>query len=363
MVGAALLLLLDATAAALGGGRPGAAESFRAVARRPLTAHRFEEQNRMVARHAFMLVLACALAVGCGGHEPTGQRDRPATVPRPTPVVVGEGRLVPIGGGRSLYLKCVGSGTPTIILEAGFGGSSDNWREVHAPLGRTTRTCAYDRAGLGNSLPIPGTHDAGDEISDLRRLLDHARIAPPYVLVGHSYGGLLVRLFANAYPDATAGLVLVESMGQNQDRRLLSIWRAQPARVRRVLPKPGASRVEDGVDIIAGEALDGQVRTLGDTPLAVITRGRPDDSDPLPASVRPPVDRLWTRMQDELAALSSDHVHVTALRSGHFVQRTLNGQPDVVIAAVRAVVRAARTGTQLPPCRRVFHGSGVRCHA
>jgi hypothetical protein len=157
-------------------------------------------------------------------------------------------------------------------------------------------------------------------------------------------------------------VVLVESMGRNQDRRLLPIWRAQQARVRRLLPKPGASPVEDGVDIVAGEALDVKnVRTLGDTPLAVITRGRADDSEPLPASVRVPADRLWTTMQDELAALSSDHVHVIALRSGHFVQRTLNGQPDVVIAAVRAVVHAARAGTQLPACQRIFHGAGVRC--
>jgi hypothetical protein len=67
-------------------------------------------------------------------------------------------------------------------------------------------------------------------------------------------------------------------------------------------------------------------------------------------------------MQNDLAALSTNHLHITALRGGHFVQRTLNGQPDVVIAAVRAVVRSARTGTPLPPCRGVFHGRGVRCH-
>jgi hypothetical protein len=71
-------------------------------------------------------------------------------------------------------------------LEAGFGGNNTSWGAVQPPLGRTTRTCAYDRAGLGSSLAIPGVHDAGDEIDDLHRLLAHARIPPPYVLVGHS---------------------------------------------------------------------------------------------------------------------------------------------------------------------------------
>ncbi|MGZ4279445.1 MAG: alpha/beta fold hydrolase [Solirubrobacteraceae bacterium] len=315
-----------------------------------------------MGRQLLALVLVCAVTAGCGGHGRTGSQS--ATAPRTAPVIVGPGRLVAIGGGRSLFLNCVGSGGPTVVLEAGYGGNSLNWSAVQPRLGETTRTCAYDRAGLGNSLPIPGVHDAGDEIADLQALLEHAHIPPPYVLVGHSYGGLLVRLFAKAHPAETAGVVLVEAMGRNQDRRLLPIWRAQPARVRRALPEPGVPAVEDGVDLPAGEALAARIRTLGDTPLAVITRGRPDDDGPpLPPSVRRPVDRLWTTMQDELAALSSDHVHVVALRAGHFVQRDLNGQPDVVIRAVDAVVRAARAHQRLPACRPLFRGLAVRCRA
>src|SRR6185295_6049474 len=94
----------------------------------------------------------------------------------PTPtVIVNGGDLVDIGGGRSLYLRCVGAGTPTVHLEAGFGGTTNNWSAVQQQLGRTMRTCAYDRAGLGNSLPIPGVHDAGDEVDDLARLLERAQ--------------------------------------------------------------------------------------------------------------------------------------------------------------------------------------------
>jgi pimeloyl-ACP methyl ester carboxylesterase len=303
------------------------------------------------------LVLVTIAVIGCGGQGP-----EPASAPA-NPVIVGPGRLVAIGGGRSLYLHCMGSGSPTVVLEAGFGGNSGNWSAVQRTLGRTTRTCAYDRAGLGNSLAMPGVHDAGDEIADLQRLLDHAHLAPPYVLVGHSYGGLLVRLFAHAHPREAAGVVLVDAMGHDQDRRLLAIWRAQPARVRRHVPKPTAHAVEAGVDVMAGERLEASVTSLGDVPLAVVTRGRDDGSGgPLPpASIRRPADRLWMRMQDELAAMSGDHLHVVALRSGHFVQGPVDGQPSVVLRAVRAVVGAARTGARLPACARVFAGRGVRC--
>jgi len=325
-------------------------------------AFRVESGVKAVAARAVVLMLLSVLTAGCAGHQTTGQHSPSATARDRNPVILGPGRLVAIGGGRSLYLHCEGTGRPTVILEAGFGGSSNNWSEVQGPLGRVTRTCAYDRAGLGNSLSIPGVQDATAEIADLGRLLDHAGIAVPYVLVGHSYGGLLMRLFAHAHPDQTAGIVLVDAMGRNQDRRLETLWRAQPAKVRQHTPDPAANTLDRGVDLYAGEALDAKIRTLRDTPLAVITRGRPDDSGPaLPPSVRGPADRLWRTMQNELAALSSDHLHAIALRSGHFVQSSANGQPDVVIAAVLAVVHAARTHTHLPTCPRLFHTASVEC--
>src|SRR4051812_39459565 len=120
------------------------------------------------------LLLLPALAAGCGGHGHAA-----GSTTRKAPVLLNAGRLVDIGGGRSLYLHCVGSGSPTVVLEAGFGGSSDVWSGVQPQLGRATRTCAYDRAGLGNSLPMHGVHDAGDEIRDLRALLQPARARRP----------------------------------------------------------------------------------------------------------------------------------------------------------------------------------------
>jgi pimeloyl-ACP methyl ester carboxylesterase len=252
----------------------------------------------------------------------------------------------------------VGSGNPTVVLEAGFGGNTLNWRDVQRELGRTTRACAYDRAGLGQSPPMPWVHDAQDEIDDLQRLLVAAHLEPPYVLVGHSYGGILARLFASQHPDEAAGVVLVDARGRDATRRQVALL--PKSQVPPVLATP----VQDGVDVAASEALASRVRSLGATPLAVITAGRHDEDwgRLLSPGFARAFDRLWATMQDELTALSSNHLHVLALRSDHFVQR-VDGQPDVVIRAVQAVVRAARDHTRLPPCRQLFSGADVSCRS
>jgi pimeloyl-ACP methyl ester carboxylesterase len=312
-----------------------------------------------VARRILIVVVVAALVAGCGGHQPTHASVKAANAPRAAAVGVAGGHLVDLGGGRLLHLNCAGSGSPTVVLEAGFPGDSTVWGDVQPQLAETTRACAYDRAGLGNSPAIPGVPDAGDGIADLQRLLHVAHLQPPYVLVGHSYGGMLVRLFAREHRRETAGVVLVDARGRDATRRQLAIWpeREAPA-IRRAVFRP----VQRGVDLATSEALVRRVRNLGDTPLAVITAARHREW----ARVGTPqlaqaLDRLWSTMQDELAALSTDHVHVVAVRSDHFVQRRADGQPDVVIRAVGAVVRAARTHARLPRCQRLFGASRVRC--
>ena len=283
----------------------------------------------------------------------------PASAPVATAVSDDAGKLVDVGGGRTLYLKCVGSGHPTVVLEAGFPGTSDVWRDVQPQLGHTTRTCAYDRAGLGNSPPMPGVHDAGDEINDLHRLLRAAHLPGPYVLVGHSYGGMLARLFAHRHPAETAGVVLIDARGIQATHRQLAIWpKTEAPGIRRQAFTP----VQQGVNLAASETLLSRVRSLGHTPLAVVTAGRHDHDwgSVVPRHLARALDRLWTTMQDELAALSTNEIHVVALRSDHFVQR-LDGRPDVVIHAVEAVVRAARNHSRLSPCDRLFSEPGVRC--
>jgi pimeloyl-ACP methyl ester carboxylesterase len=307
-----------------------------------------------------VLALLASAAVGCGGQEPNGQRGPTAQTPRSAPVTEDPGRLVEIGGGRSLYLQCVGSGSPAVVLEAGFGADTFAWRDVQPEVGRSTRICAYDRAGVGNSVAPPGVREARDEIADLRRLLGRARIDPPYVLVGHSYGGVLARVFARLHPAETAGLVLIDTTGRDGRARQLAIWpESQAPGIRRGL----ATAVIGGVDLGAGEALASRIRTLGDMPLAVITAGRQDNFPRTPARLGRALKRLWDTMQDELAGLSDNSVHVVALASNHDVPSSHSGQPSVVIRAVQAVVGAARDHTRLPPCRRQSSGSDVRCRS
>jgi pimeloyl-ACP methyl ester carboxylesterase len=129
------------------------------------------------------------------------------------------GRLVDVGGYR-LHLYCLGQGRPTVILDALFPGTVSNWAWVQPDIARTTRVCAYDRAGLGWSDPGPIPRDARQHAHELHTLLSRAQIPGPYVLVGHSLGGLSARMFANEYPDEVAGMVLIEASNPDAWKRL-----------------------------------------------------------------------------------------------------------------------------------------------
>jgi pimeloyl-ACP methyl ester carboxylesterase len=121
------------------------------------------------------------------------------------------GQLVDVGG-HKLHLHEVGSGSPTVVLESGISASSLNWRAVQAQVSKFTRVCSYDRAGLGWSDLCDQACTPASLAKQLHTLLHNAKIQPPYVLVGHSFGGLIVQAFAHQYADETAGLVLVDPL-------------------------------------------------------------------------------------------------------------------------------------------------------
>jgi pimeloyl-ACP methyl ester carboxylesterase len=137
--------------------------------------------------------------------------DAPPIKPWPAP-----GRLVSVGGHR-LHLHCKGQGGPTLVLEAGMAGWSQDWAFVHDGLAQAGQVCVYDRAGYGWS-DAPATPRNGmDAVDDLRRALDAAGITPPYLLAGHSFGGLLAAMYARAHPKEVAGLALIDAVGRDYE--------------------------------------------------------------------------------------------------------------------------------------------------
>jgi len=129
------------------------------------------------------------------------------------------GEILSIGG-RSVHLYCTGSGSPTLLLEAGLGDDFLSWRRVQPALSRTTRVCSYDRAGYGWSTAIPGTRDTDHFVAELHDLLAAAHIDGPIVLMGHSMGGLIVRKYASLYPQGIVGMVFVDTSTPTQVERL-----------------------------------------------------------------------------------------------------------------------------------------------
>jgi pimeloyl-ACP methyl ester carboxylesterase len=157
---------------------------------------------------AGLLALAIIGAVYQGVATEIDQRAYPAP-----------GEMVDIGGHR-LHINCVGQGSPTVILESGLGTMSADWANVQPEVAETTRVCAYDRAGTGWSEPGPEARDPRQIAGELHTLLGNAGIDGPYVLVGHSFGGLYVRMYAARFPKEVKGMVLVDASHPDMWTRL-----------------------------------------------------------------------------------------------------------------------------------------------
>ena len=151
----------------------------------------------------YPVLAVTALAAVGGGYATVGAAADARAHPRP-------GQLIDVGG-HSLHLSCTGSGSPTVVLQPGGGEMSSNMGWIAPAVARGTRVCVYDRAGRGWSEPADVPQDAAQIATDLRTLLQRAHVPGPYVLAGHSFGGLYVLTYAARYPDDVAGMVLVDS--------------------------------------------------------------------------------------------------------------------------------------------------------
>jgi pimeloyl-ACP methyl ester carboxylesterase len=270
------------------------------------------------------LVLAVALGVEACSAAPT---IRTGTDP---PGSSGQGRLVDLGG-RHLYLECQGTAAPTIVFVAGLGDRGETaWGAVWGRVARSTRACVYDRAGLGRSDPNPKSATYQGAADDLHALLRRGRIPGPYVLVGHSLGGLLARLYAHQYPADVAGVVLVDATPV-----------AWFPTVQRLLPPALLSPLThnpEGFDLRQGltslTPLD-RPGVLDRRPLAVIWA--PNQPPPgLPPSTTQELARSWEAEQARLARLSSASRLQRVPGSGHYLQRD---RPDLVVAGIDDVLR------------------------
>lgn len=295
-------------------------------------------------------------------------------------------KLVRLPDGRRLNFRCSGAGSPTILLEGGYGATSLAWFSVRRHLDATYRVCSYDRAGSGFSDPGPLPRDGASIALDLDQGLRAARIKGPFILVGHSAGALYMRLFYNRRPGDVVGMVLVDPSVEHQDRRFAAMFglgagsitpirdRAalcQAAAERRELPStdpqlercvpklrpnqaPGAYAAQkakslrastweaqvselDNLFTATSDQVEAGQQSYGDLPLVVLTAARTYEN--APEQARQPLQDLWWGLHRELARRSSAGVSRKE-DSGHMM---ITEKPELVASAVSEVAQQVKS--------------------
>ena len=318
-----------------------------------------------IGRWLLYLVLAVlAIASVGGGYQTVRESLEAKAYPPP-------GQLIDVGGHR-LHLYCSGSGSPTVVLEPGQGGSSSDFGWITPAVSRETRVCVYDRAGRGWSDAANGPQDAAHIAVDLHTLLERAHVPGPYLLAGHSFGGWYVRSFAAQFPDQVAGMVLLDSTAatpgpaQPTDTKWDSLLRRvavlfpavahlgaarllnpisygtlpprsrDEARANSATAKHVASWLEETLQGSASSRQASSLTDLDGKPLIVLTADTGHDAKEQSA-------------QDYMATLSTNSVHRVAHDTTH--QSLLDDEADSAAAskAIHDVIVAVRTARPLPP--------------
>jgi len=292
-------------------------------------------------------------AVGLGVSAPAGLINLMEITLAP-PTIVPNGRYsgwFDIGG-RRLFLRCTGQGSPTVVFENGL---THDWYDIQNAVSPTTRACSYDpalqNAPFTRSDPAPTPRHARVIVRDLDRLLGAAEVPGPYVLVGHSNGGLFSLLYASEHPDQVAGMVLVDPVHPDYHARDLAMlrdkidpatWAALAESACVVLP---AVLDTQRLDICRSEAQTRRAlrhHPIRPMPLSMISHGRPADGQYPPGWPVAAEEALWRQLQNEIAALVPGAHHVVAELSDHDIQHE---QPQIVLAEIDRVVRAVRSGS------------------
>jgi pimeloyl-ACP methyl ester carboxylesterase len=312
----------------------------------------------------YLVIGGLALASIGGGYETVREAMDSRTYPAP-------GRLIDVGGHR-LHLNCTGSGSPTVVLEPGAGNMSSSLGWITPAVARATRVCVYDRAGRGWSEPADAAQEGLQIATDLHTLLQRGQVPGPYVLAGHSFGGLYVLTFAARYPDEVAGMALLDStapasgvpaVASPGDRtsydvvgrvsalvsssarlgmgRLFATLAASglPPRAREEMSAKMAtansirSTIEEYVRPSAAEPA-AALNDFGDKPLVVLTAGRGHDA-------------AFTSAQNHLATLSTNSVHRVIAGATHASLVAEQRDAAATTQAVLEVVSSVRRGEPL----------------
>lgn len=290
------------------------------------------------------------------------------------------GELIDVDG-RQAHLFCTGEGSPTVILEAGldpFGAQV--WAAVQPDIAHTTRICSYDRAGIMWSEPGAERRDAHRVADELHALLEASAESPPFVMVGHSLGGLFLRVYDSRYPDEVSGFVFVDSSHPDQMERfpeeVVEIMNdlMPPPLLVKAMARFGVVRLMASAEILpeerqaAAKALGPQstvglvgemvaleitasqaraTGALGSRPVVVLSAGiqDPPAGIELGEAAQRELVSVWGELQDEIAALSTNSERRIVENSAHYIQLEA---PQAIIAAVRDVVAAVREGRSLP---------------
>lgn len=304
-----------------------------------------------------------------------------------SPVYTKAVRLVDVGGGRRINLYCRGTGSPAVIFDAGLSDTMIAWARVQPAIGKTNATCSYDRAGLGfsDASDRPGT--AANDVDDIHKALQVAHIKPPYLLVGHSAGGMAVRVFADRHRDDVVGMVIVDGAVEDQSMRYKAIatpeaqahWNddledttcMDAARhgdmpkdspvYERCVGKPDArySQAINDANLkvaarfayqaaVASEArsFDGASseqaratrRDFGDMPIIVLTRSAPPPGKGVTQAEQDRRTLLLLQMHNELAGMSTHGVNEIVPRTGHLINYD---RPDIVVDAIHQALAIA----------------------
>ncbi len=271
---------------------------------------------------------------------------------------------VEIDPGRRMYMECLGSGSPTVLLEAGLRTRGDYWSRkdlvratatpVMTGVARFTRVCAYDRPGTtigvaakdySRSDPARMPRTAGDAVRDLHALLRVGRLPKPYVLVGHSFGGLIVRLYAATYPHEVEGLVLVDALSEQLRPHMTALrqWKTYLGLISKAPPGLDNYGALEGMNFDTSFAQMRRALAAASpprVPVVVLSKGRAFDLEgvSVPRGFSSALNASWSRAQGELAAAMHAQ-HLTIWNSSHNIAVE---RPDTVVAAIYAVVDALR---------------------